>query len=69
MQKNKGGYGAFYPKGRFLFSNISPRVIRYFSSKETLPVKVYLDLSDIKTIYEENKRRSGIYLIPGGDTS
>lgn len=59
--KNKGAYGAFYPKGRFLFSNISPRVIRYFSSKETLPVKVYLDLSDIKTIYKENKRRSGIY--------
>ena len=53
--RNKGVYGAFnlHPArvlGRFLINNISPEVVRYFCSKVTLPVKVYLDLKDIKTI-------------------
>ena len=43
---------------------ISPNTIRFYSSKsskDTFPLKVYSDLTDVKTIYRENNRRSGIY--------
>ena len=40
---------------------MSPYTFRFYSSKNTLPLKVYLDLADIKTIYRENNRKSGIY--------
>ena len=39
----------------------SPYIVRFYSSKNTLPFKVYLDLADVKTIYKENNRKSGIY--------
>ena len=58
---NKNVYGDFYLKSMFSFSYLCSKVVRYFSSKEALPVKVYLDLKDIKTIYRENKGISGIY--------
>nr|YP_008964996.1 GIY-YIG intron encoded protein [Annulohypoxylon stygium]AHB33555.1 GIY-YIG intron encoded protein [Annulohypoxylon stygium] len=59
--RNKDVYGDYYLKSRFSLSYRCSKVVRYFSSKEALPVKVYLDLKDIKTIYRENNRLSGIY--------
>ena len=59
--RNKDVYGDFYLKSRFSLSYRCSKVVRYFSSKEALHVKVYLDLKDIKTIYRENKGISGIY--------
>ena len=40
---------------------MSPYIVRFYSSKNTIPFKVYLDLADVKTIYKENNRKSGIY--------
>jgi group I intron endonuclease len=69
----KGEFGTFYARNKgvthaysknpcsFMLRYTSPYIVRFYSSKNTLPFKVYLDLSDVKTIYKENNRKSGIY--------
>ena len=69
----KGEFGTFYARNKgvthaysknpcsFMLRYTSPYIVRFYSSKNTLPFKVYLDLADVKTIYKENNRKSGIY--------
>lgn len=60
--RNKGVTHAYSKKPcSFMLRYMSPSIVRFYSSKNTLPSKVYLDLADVKTIYKENNRKSGIY--------
>ena len=64
--RNKGKGVTYYmnPSSSFMLHYISSDIVRFYSSKKILPVKVYSDLTDVNTIFRENRRKPGIYLNP-----